>query len=148
MYNCPKCGVELQDTDTACQACGWVKEEPAAEAEQATAAASVLDTSDRTAEFDPADMEKNKIWAILGFIFPVLFFVPLVIDGGTSKYGRWLANQQLIIFVASLILSMISCGILGIVALVFQIMGIVYAVQGKAKDLPLISKLEIIKLEK
>jgi uncharacterized membrane protein len=104
-----------------------------------------------TAAFDPADIEKNKIIAGIAYI---IFFLPLLACPD-SKYGRFHANQALILFIASvagtIILSIIP--IIGwlllpfysIAILVFAIIGILNGIGGKAKELPLIGKFKLLK---
>ena len=60
--------------------------------------------------FNQADVQKNKILVAICYIFPILFFVPIIIDG-SSSYCRFHANQQL----TQLILGIILGVVLGIV---------------------------------
>jgi len=47
-----------------------------------------------TATFSsPADVQANKAMAIIGYILPFLFFIPLVTDAKTSPFARFHANQ-------------------------------------------------------
>ena len=100
---------------------------------------------------DQADIEKNKTMAGLAYI---LFFLPLLACPD-SKYGRYHANQGLILLIASFagsfILSIIPIigwlllPVFALVVLVFAIMGLVNGFGGKVKALPLIGKFTIIK---
>ncbi len=108
-------------------------------------------------EIDRDDVEKNKLWAILGYIFPILFFIPLVTEGKNSQFAKFHANQQLIFlifnivgFTVSAILMIIIIGIVlyiavMIAAIVFMIMGIINASKGEMKPLPMIGKYQLIK---
>jgi uncharacterized membrane protein len=99
--------------------------------------------------------QNNKLWAILGYIIPILFFVPLLGDQKNNPYVRWHANQQLdlLLFwiVVNVVLPMIP--LLGwalipiayIFGLVLMIMGIMNAQSSDHKRLPLIGKLELLK---
>ncbi|HHX74640.1 MAG TPA: hypothetical protein GX699_07035 [Firmicutes bacterium] len=101
--------------------------------------------------FDPADIEKNKVVAALAYI---LFFIPLV-AAPESKFGRYHANQGLIL----LIVAFVGCFILGMIPIlgwlllpfysiaifVLFIIGLVTGLNGKAKPLPLIGKFQLIK---
>ncbi|HBQ25858.1 MAG TPA: hypothetical protein DD791_05655 [Syntrophomonas sp.] len=101
--------------------------------------------------FDPGDIEKNKTMAGLAYI---IFFLPLIACPD-SQYGRFHANQALLLFIlgfgGSMILSMIP--IIGWVLLpvfalgvfVLAIMGLVNGFGGKGKELPLIGKFRILK---
>ncbi len=94
--------------------------------------------------------ETNKMICALAYI---LFFVPLIADSENSEY-RFHANQGLILFLAGIILTFVGmipfigwvlAPIFGIAILVFAIMGIVNALNGNMKELPLIGKFQLIK---
>lgn len=104
-----------------------------------------------------SDVEKNKLFAIIGYIFPILFFVPLVSDAKNSPFAKYHANQQLnfllftvVGYIASSILTFILIGILlwfvvCIGSIVFMIMGIINASKGEMKPLPVIGGWQLIK---
>ena len=123
----------------------------------------VKNTKDRTEDFEPEDIEKNKTVATLCYL-PILFFLPLVASP-QSHYGRFHANQSLILLLVSAAVSVIlftvrvvfSLGFTpvsfvfnllsqfwGLVVLVMVILGIINAANGKAKELPLIGKWTIL----
>ncbi len=101
--------------------------------------------------FDPQDIEKNKVMAGLAYI---LFFLPLVVCP-ESKFGKFHANQGLVLLIAgvvgSIVLSLIPIigwillPLFGIAVTVFVILGLVNGLTGKDKSLPLIGKIKIIK---
>lgn len=103
----------------------------------------------------PADMK--KLWGIVGYIFPILFFIPLVMDDlKTNSYSKFHANQQLVLLLAAVVVN-IAGGIIPflgwfiilplgtIFLIVLAIMGIINAANDKKKPLPLIGGIEIIK---
>lgn len=105
-----------------------------------------------------SDAEKNKALAIVGYIFPILFFIPLVTEEGKkSPFAKFHANQQLNLllfevvgYIASTILTFILIGFLLwfvviIGGLVFMILGIINASKGEMKPLPLVGGINIIK---
>ncbi len=104
-----------------------------------------------TEAFDQADIEKNKTIAGLAYL---IFFLPLLACPD-SRYGRFHANQSLILFIVSIggsiVLSIIP--ILGwllmfpfaIAVFVFAIMGLVNGLGGNAKELPLVGKFKLLK---
>ncbi|MFA6047335.1 MAG: DUF4870 domain-containing protein [Parcubacteria group bacterium] len=104
-----------------------------------------------------SDAEKNKLFAIIGYIFPILFFVPLVSDAKNSPFAKFHANQQLnfllftvVGYIASTILTFIFIGILlwfivMIASIVFMILGIINASKGEMKKLPVIGGFQLIK---
>lgn len=104
------------------------------------------------ATFDPQDIQDNRVVSALAYWW-ILFFLPLVACP-QSRYGRFHANQGLVLFIASIL-----CGVLAIIpfigffltligsitCFVWQILGTVNALQGNGKRLPLIGEIEIIK---
>lgn len=104
-----------------------------------------------------SDVDKNKALAIIGYIIPILFFIPLVSDAKNSPYAKYHANQQLNLllfvvvgYIVSAILMFVFIGFLlyflvMIGSLVFMIMGIINAAKGEMKPLPLIGGINIIK---
>jgi len=116
-----------------------------------------------TNQFDPQDIEANKVMGGLAYI---LFFLPLI-AAPQSKYARFHANQgllivllsvalEIVIYILSLVmLSIFSYGLwavwgiittvlwLGILAL--EIIGLINGFTGKAKQLPIIGKITLIK---
>lgn len=104
-----------------------------------------------------SDVEKNKAMAIVGYIIPILFFVPLVTEAKDSPFAKFHANQQLNLllfwvvgYIVSSILIIVLIGLIlmplvMIAALVFMIMGIINAAKGEMKALPLIGGFKIIK---
>jgi len=94
----------------------------------------------KTNEVDPSDIEKNKAMAIIGYIFPILFFIPLLNDETkNSPFARFHANQQLVLLISSIVVTTVG-GIIpiigwflilpigSIIILVLAIMGIINAV--------------------
>jgi len=98
---------------------------------------------------NPADVEKNKIFAILSYI-GILFVVPLL-AAKDSPFAMYHANQGLILFLLSVALGVVSSivWVVAIVAwavpLVFMILGIINAANGQMKPLPLIGGITILK---
>ena len=103
--------------------------------------------------FDPEDIAKNKTMAGLAYI---IFFLPLVTDAN-SPFGRFHANQGLLLLLAAIGVGLVSAilaftiivPIIGFIAhiaiMVFAIIGLIDGLNGRAKFVPLIGKLKIIK---
>lgn len=100
--------------------------------------------------FNPADVQKNNVVVMLGYIFPILFFLPICVDG-KSNYCRFHANQQLTWFITSIILGIVMgifvfIPILGmIVSMLISLVDILMiiflaigAYKGKAVRIPLV----------
>jgi uncharacterized membrane protein len=103
------------------------------------------------------DAEKNKVMAIVGYILPILFFVPLLSEESKkSPFAKFHANQQLNLLLAAIAVNIVGTIIpvlgwfiilpLGSLALiVFMIMGIINGAKGEMKKLPLIGGFQLIK---
>lgn len=110
-------------------------------------------------QFSPADVNQTKSLAWMSYL-GVLFFVPLLVYQ-QSPYTKFHVNQGLVLFIVEVgsgilqrvfhfiplvrIFSGLALGIVGIFTLVFSIMGIIYAAQGQARELPLVGQIHIIK---
>ena len=102
------------------------------------------------------DVEKNKVMAIIGYIIPILFFIPLVTEAKNSPFAKFHANQQLNLLLAAIAVNVVG-GIIpflgwfiilpigSIVIIVLAIIGIINAAKGAMKKLPMIGGFEIIK---
>ncbi len=105
---------------------------------------------------DPADVEKNKVFAVLAYL-GILFLVPLL-AAPQSRFARYHANQGVVLFITAIVCvvggvvlsfipflgRVISLGLhLGI--LVLMVLGIINAAQGQCKPLPLIGQFTLIK---
>lgn len=112
-----------------------------------------LNTPDHSMMYDTQDIQDNKIWAILSYV-GILFILPLLVNGGNSRYGKFHANQGFILFLLDIVCMIVSAvlswipfigalirAILSLVVLALMILGIVNAATGKAKELPLIGGL-------
>ena len=116
-------------------------------------------TKDTTGEFDAQDIQNNKAMAILAYL-SWLVLIPLF-AAKDSKFARFHCNQGLVLAIAEIVVIFV-CGLLdglpiigwifglaegliGLVCLIFAILGIVNAANGKAKELPIIGKFRILK---
>lgn len=140
---CPKCGKEIPENSIYCPDCGTA-------------------TGESGANFDVNQVKNGKAVAILGYIFPILFFIPLASQQKRTPYGLKHANSALIILIIDAVSSCLTtisknflygygstiiqiiCYIVSVLAFVAAIIGIVYACTGTKKDLPVIGKWHII----
>lgn len=103
--------------------------------------------------FVPAEVEKNKPLAIIAYILPILFFLPILGDQN-STYCKFHANQGLTWLITLVVLSVVRiilafipvlgilCNILIWLALLaILIVFIIGSVKGKAYRLPFIGSL-------
>jgi uncharacterized membrane protein len=102
-------------------------------------------------QFTAEDIEKNKVMAALAYI---IFFLPLIASPD-SPFGKYHANQGLLLFitgfVGSIVLGMIPVigwlmfPFFALLIFAFAVIGFVNAINGKAKELPIIGKYSLIK---
>lgn len=121
-------------------------------------------TADYTNTFDPADIQQNKLMGVLAYL-SWLVLIP-IFAAPKSKFARFHANQGLILAIVhtswiilstilEFILTIINWYVgwifgiiftlLGLVFIVPLILGIINASNGRAKELPLIGKIRILK---
>ena len=163
--NCPNCGAPMAQAAGAQQQIGQNTQQQYQQYQQGGTTEAFLG-KDHTAEFDPNDREANKV--ACGFVYiPILFWLPFVACPN-SPYGKFHANQGLVMFlfciavsVASSVLgalwpvpaigtlfgtlSWIISGLGGLCELGMLIYGMVNTFSGKAVELPLIGRITIIK---
>lgn len=107
-------------------------------------------------QVDKVDVEKNKAMAIVGYIVPIIFFIPLLSDAKNSPFAKFHANQQLNLLLAAIAVNVVGTIIpfLGwfiilpigsILILVLAIMGVINGAKGEMKKLPIIGGFELIK---
>ena len=189
---CDQCGAQIQEGAAFCPQCGASKAPAAAPAQPqqpvqpapqyqqpsqpqqpaASAGAQKQPYAEMPeGEYDPRDIEENKIMAFLAY---VIFLIPLF-AAKDSKFARFHANQGLLALITdaallivyfiiwivlfflmmfilpgeifSLVVILLGLGWLVVLAAAaaLNIMGIINALTGKAKQLPVIGKFKIIK---
>lgn len=126
--------------------------QPQIQSEQNTTASQPVAPVTTTVSND--SVADHKLFAILGYILPILFFIPLVQEASKNNaFARYHANQQLNllgvcigVYILGRVLLSISymlftlVPLLNLVLLVLAIMGIIHAAQGQMKELPVIGK--------
>ena len=70
-----------------------------------------MNTPDDTGMYDTQDIQTNKVWAALSYV-GILFILPLLVNGGQSRYAKYHANQGFILFLANIVVG-IASAILG-----------------------------------
>ncbi|MBQ8510529.1 MAG: zinc-ribbon domain-containing protein [Clostridia bacterium] len=127
------------------------------------------DTEDTTSEFEQSDIDSNKVMGVLAYL-GWLVLIP-IIAASKSKFARFHSNQGLVLAIVEVIwgiatnvvvsilsaifgliglhfLVTIISAVLNLVNLLFfvaAIIGIVNVVNGRAKELPIIGKIRLIK---
>lgn len=159
MKKCSKCGAEIEDSAMKCPVCGATQITDQGEdlGKKITEGFGKFnDTKETTSEYDSRDIENNKVFAILSYI-GILFVVGLI-AAPKSKFARFHANQGLVLFITEIVLGIVSgivsfipvvsgivSAVVGIISLVYMVIGIYNSASGKAKELPVIGGISIIK---
>lgn len=131
----------------------------------------LMNTPDTTSQYDPRDIADNKIMAVLAYL-GILVLIPMFAAPKNSRYARFHVRQGFNLFLCDIAVSVISIllsfikvtryiwgipyrttpgivvfisWLISIPVLILTIIGIINAVQGKAKELPVIGKYQIIK---
>ena len=159
MSYCRKCGTQLADNDNFCPNCGEPSENNTNTFEKTFN--NFNNTADDTASYEKTDIDNNKVMAVLSYL-GILFLIPLL-AAKNSKYAQFHCNQGLVLFIfsaaASVLISIFKAlhiliifwpiilvlSLVNILFFVLMIIGIVNAAQGKAKELPIIGKVRILK---
>lgn len=127
-----------------------------------------MNPNDYTAQYDPRDLRDNRVVAALSYL-GLLVLVP-IFAARYSYFARFHANQGLVLMICSMgytvaqrilssILNIVFGSILpiipgmfsfvttllGLVWVVFFILGIVNAVNGRARELPLIGRFRLLR---
>ncbi len=116
-------------------------------------------TADSTSQFSQDDIKGNMVVCIFAYI-SWLVIIP-ILAAPNSKYARFHSNQGLILAILEIIFGAVFAvlgiipfigivfsiigGIFGLFFLILSIIGIVNVVNGKAKDIPILGKIRILK---
>ena len=170
---CPKCGAEIgAAVNEAAGAAQTAANDAGAAAGAANNVKQAFNTPDTTAQYDPEDIARNKGLSVLSY-FGLLFLIPLF-AAPQSKFARFHVNQgivlcifgagyAIVVGILTAILTAIATatlswgfftfvsiisGLLWFLSLAFAVLavlGIINAATGKAKELPVIGKIKILK---
>lgn len=163
MY-CRNCGKEVNENDKFCSSCGNPTRGDGFESAKRAAKEqfdNITDTEDHTASCDEADIEDNKILSLFAYL-GILILVPIFV-APESKYTKFHVSQGVNLIIAELVVSVLTAitsffvwvpllpeimgavaSIAGVVLSVLIIIGIINAVTGKAKELPIVGKWKIV----
>ena len=111
------------------------------------------DPKDHTPEFDPADIADNKLFASLPYFLGIVGIIAALLVQG-SPYTRFHVKNEVRLLIASLlacipllvpVIGWIVSGIALTVLCVLKIIVIIEVLQGKAKEIPIISDIGFLK---
>ncbi len=151
MKTCNNCGAQVEDVAKFCPECGF-KFGAIAEPK-----AVVTDVYDHTSEFSPEDIADNKLYAILMYCVSLMGIIIGLLAAGDSPYVRFHVKQSLKLFICEVILGLITAalfwtiivGIVGSIAIVVlaivNIICLVNACKGLAKEPPIVCKIGFLK---
>ena len=157
MAICKNCGSEIQDGAAFCSACGARVDNYQQQANydpgfNAPPQYTPEYGNTQGEEFTQDDIENNKVISLFSYI-GILFLVPLL-AARESKYAQFHVNQGLVLFLTDIILGVVAAvPVIGwivsgagyVFTVVCAVIGIINALQGNAKELPLIGKFRILK---
>ena len=151
MKICNNCGAQVEDVAKFCPECGF-KFGAIAEPR-----AAVTDIYDHTSEFSPEDIANNKLYAILMYCVSLMGIIIGLLAAGDSPYVRFHVKQSLKLFICEVLLGLITAalfwtiivGIAGSIAIVVlavvDIICLVNACKGLAKEPPIVCKIGFLK---
>ena len=115
-------------------------------------------TPDYTSSFDPADVQANKVMGVLAYL-SWLVLIPLF-AARNSPFARFHCNQGIVLALAEVVAGVILGiarrlpligwvfrlvgGLASIAWIVLAVIGILNALNGRAKELPLIGGIKIL----
>lgn len=146
MFNCPKCGVEVEDGAAFCPNCGEKFE-----------AKVETPSFDHTAEFDAQDISDNKVISMIVYLFGIVGIIIGLLAGVNSKYAAFHVRQALKVEVLSILVAIATCVLCwtiivpfaGAIALailfVVRIIAFFQICKGQAKELPIVRGFKFLK---
>ncbi len=153
MAFCPNCGAQVEDGKAFCDKCGTPLQAGAQNFQQAPVAVNQFD---HTAEFDPEDISRNKVYAMACYLLSAVGVIIALLAANESPYARFHATQALKFTIVEMLLA-ICTGVLAftiIVPIVAVVVICVLAVieiicffdvcGGKAKDAAIIRSLKFL----
>ena len=115
-------------------------------------------TPDYTSSFDPADVQNNKVMGVLSYL-GILVLIPLL-AARNSPFARFHCNQGIVLALAEVVAGvvlgigrrMLLVGwifrlvgsLASILWIVLAVIGILNAINGRAKELPVIGGIKIL----
>jgi Predicted membrane protein len=158
MEKCYKCGAEIRGAVKFCPYCGAELKAGNTYSQSGYNQggndynSGYTPNSTYTSEFDPRDIEDNRVISILCY-FGLLLLIPLLARP-YSQYVKYHANQGIVLLIlliaseAIMIIPILGwiAGLVGnIFCLICLILGIINTLNGQAKPLPIIGQYQILR---
>ena len=163
MAFCPNCGAPHDGGTVFCANCGTRVGTQAAHQEQSGGLVDqIKNPKDHTNEFDPNDIQTNNLLSLLSYL-GILVLIPLLLVK-KSRFSRFHANQGLALIIANaavyflsflsgalcsvswvFIILLLPCMLLNMACIALAVLGIINAIRGKAKELPVIGKIKLLR---
>lgn len=164
MPKCKKCGTVVSKDDIFCPVC---REKITHNEKSHDPIREMMKTQDFTSAFSAEDINNNKIYALLCYI-PYICLYPIIFVSKKSAFVKFHANSGLVLFIMEILISSLffTIGVFSgfipgiafltlalklirkIIYLLF-ISAILYgcfiSLTGKAKEIPIISRIRIIR---
>lgn len=121
----------------------------------------LMKSDDLTRNYDIQDISANKTMGILAYL-GILVLIPLF-TSRQSKFAMFHTEQGITLAIGEVILSAIMTvfafipvvgwiinailGVVGLVLLILAIIGIINSANGQAKELPIVGKIKLVKLQ-
>lgn len=156
MRYCSSCGNRIEDNAKFCSVCGAKTGNKNGESSFQTKVEDFIsnftNTANTTADYSTDDINKNRHMAVLAYL-NLLFLVPLLL-AKDSPFARYHVNQGILLFAVQTIgiaatqipyAGWAAAAVVNILTTALLIIGIVNAIKGEAKELPLIGRFRILK---
>lgn len=145
MKVCTNCHLSFPDSASHCTQCG---------APLTTVADQPGDPLDHTAEFNPADISANKVFALIPYLMGWVGVIITLLASSSSPYAGFHVRQALKIQIVTLLslvlliipfLGWIAVGVWAIIALVLDLICFFRVCSGKAIEAPIVSSFKFLK---
>ncbi len=156
MRYCSSCGNHIDDNVKFCPVCGARTENQSKgssfQAKLEDFINNFTNTANTTSEYTADDINKNRHMAVLAY-FGLLFLVPLF-AAKDSLFARYHTNQGIILFIVQSVgvaatqipvAGWAAAAVVNVFTTALFIIGVINALKGEAKELPLIGRFRILK---
>jgi uncharacterized membrane protein len=163
MKTCPNCNAQLNDDAVFCNNCGnsvqGAPNQNYTSAYPTPTPAPVVKQTDHTAEFAPADVAENKLFALLTYLMSIVGVIIALLANLNNKsdYLKFHIKQSLKIFICESIVAVITAvlfwtciipfagAVASIILLVVTVICFIQTCRNKSIEAPIINGLGFLK---